>query len=95
MSVQPKLITLNEYNPRNSEKEPINSIYFIHTFGKDQLSVFADEVLKALVEVYKEDGEIEIVKMVGRGQVFQSQAERVLGAKRYKEVGKLVPCQWD
>ena len=31
--------------------------------------------------------------MVDRGQIFQSQAERVLGADKYREVGKLVPCE--
>ncbi len=33
--------------------------------------------------------------MVDREQVFISQAERILGSDRFKEIGVLVPCEWN
>jgi len=92
MSTSPKLITLNDFDPRD-QTNPLNNILFLKNIGKETLCVFDDKVLLALIEVYQEDGEIEIVKMVDRGQVFQSQAERLLGVDRYKEVGMIVPCE--
>ncbi|MDQ1340871.1 MAG: hypothetical protein QG567_2029 [Campylobacterota bacterium] len=95
MSVQPKLITLNDFNPRDTNN-PFVALSFVKFIGGGELLVVInDEVLKAIIEVYGEDGEKEIVRMVDRGQVFISQAERVLGLERYKEVGKSIPCEWE
>jgi len=87
MSVQPRLITLDEFNPNDT------SLMYVEYLGKNELAVIDDAILYALIEKYKLEGEKEIIKMVDRGQIFQSQAERVLGADKYREVGKLVPCE--
>jgi len=94
MGVQPRLITLNEFNPRDKLNPLTSHLMYVQYLGKDELSVIDDAVLYALIEEYGLDGEEEIVKMVYRGQVFQSQAERVLSVDRYMEVGKLVSCKW-
>ena len=94
MSVQPYLITLKDYNP-NDKSNPMNDLMYAKFLGTDKLSVIDDEVLYAIVDVFKEEGEKEIIRMIDRGQVFQSQAERILGEEKYNEVGKLIPCEWD
>lgn len=86
MAIQPKLITLEDCDL--SKLEDIASI------GNAELSVFSDDVLNGIIKRFVVDGEIEIIKMVDRGQIFQSQAKRVLGEDRYEEIGKLVPCEW-
>lgn len=66
----------------------------IASIGNTELSVFSDEVLNEFIKRFGLDGEIEIIKMVDRGQVFQTQAKRVLGEEKYQKIGKLVPCEW-
>lgn len=86
MAIQPKLITLKDCDL--SKLEDIASI------GNTELSVFSNDVLNEIIKRFNKDGEIEIIKMVDRGQIFQSQAKRVLGEEKYIEIGKLVPCEW-
>jgi len=94
MSVQPSLITLKDYNP-SDKSNPMNDLMYAKFLGADKLSVIDDEVLYVIIDVFKEEGKKEIIRMVDRGQVFQSQARRILGEERYNEVGKLIPCEWD
>jgi len=94
MSVQPKLITLKDYNP-SDKSNPMNDLMYARFLGADELAVIDDEVLYAIADVFKEEGEKEIIRMVDRGQVFHSQAERILGEEKYNEVGKLIPCEGD
>ena len=94
MRTQPVLITLKDYNPYD-KSNPMNDLIYVEFLRMDKLSVIDDEVLYAIIDVFKEEGEKEIIKMVDRGQVFQSQAERILGADRYLEVCRMVPCEWD
>lgn len=54
---------------------------YVQYLGKDELSIIDDNVLYAIIQKYGEEGEKEIIKMVDRGQVFQSQAQRVLGGE--------------
>jgi hypothetical protein len=50
--------------------------------------------LLAIIEVYGEEGEDGIIRMVDRRQISQEDAEDVLGDK-YEAVVKRVPCEWD
>ena len=93
MSVQPRLITLDEFNPNDTSNPLASDLMYVEYLGKNELAVIDDAILYALIEKYGLEGEKEIIKMVDRGQIFQSQAERVLGVDKYREVGKLVPCE--
>ena len=86
MAKQPKLITLEDCD--------LSKLEDIANIGNTELSVFSNDVLYEIVKKFNKDGEIEIIKMVDRGQVSQSQAKRVLGEDKYNEIGKLVPCEW-
>ena len=94
MRTQPVLITLKDYNPYD-KSNPMNDLIYVEFLGMDKLSVIDDEVLYAIIDVFKEEGEKEIIKMADRGQVFLSQAKRVLGEDIYRKVCKMVPCKWD
>ena len=88
------LITLKDYNPYN-KSNPMNDLIYVEFLGMDRISVVDNEVLYAIIDVFKEEGEKEIIKMADRGQVFLSQARRVLGEEAYDKVCGLVPCVWD
>jgi hypothetical protein len=86
MAIQPKLITLEDCD--------LSKLEDIALIGNTELSVFSDDVLNEIIKRFDKDGEIEIIKMVDRGQIFQSQAKRVLGEDKYQKIGKLIPCEW-
>ncbi len=93
MSVQPKLLTLDEYNPLKPTNPIMENLMYVQFLGKDELTAIHDSVLYAIIEKFKYKGEEEIIRMVDRGQIFQSQAKRVLGENRYEEIGKTIPCE--
>lgn len=92
MSVQPRLITLNEYNPRDKSVSS-NDIIWAKFLAKDEFAVIDDGILEAIVEVNKQEGEDEIIKMADRGQISLNDAMHILGNK-YEIVAKRVSCEW-
>jgi hypothetical protein len=92
MSKQPKIITLNEYNPMD-KSDAKNNITMAKHLGENSFAIIDDEVLKAIVEANGEEGEEEIIRMADRGQISIEDAVFVLGSK-YELVAKKVPCEW-
>lgn len=85
---QIKLITLNEFDPDDKDRFPFDEIKNI---GINQMPCMIDEkILTRIVEVYQEDGEKELIRMIDRGQISQEDAESVLGDK-YVSVATQVP----
>lgn len=90
---QLKVLTLKDYNPHD-KKIVMDSLSFVKFLTKDEFAVIDDEVLYAIIEVYGEKSKDEIMRMVDRGQIFQSQAESVL-KDDFLTVSKRVLCEWD
>lgn len=92
---QPKLLTLNDFNPENQD-DPMNHLIYVRFLGENDTVpvVIANEVLYSIVKQYGEDGKDEIMKMVDRGQISQEDAEDVLGDE-YEIVASRVPCVWE
>jgi len=92
MRVQPKLITLNDYNP-NETSDPRNSLIRVQFLGADRLSVIDDEVLEAIIKINGNEGKLEIIRMEDRGQIFSNHAKRILGDE-YGKFSKQIPVNW-
>lgn len=86
MARQLKLLTLSECD--------LSKLEDIKLIGIAELSVFSDEILYEIIKRFDEKGKKEIIRMMDRGQIFRTQAERVLGEDEYMRVAKLVPCEW-
>ncbi len=88
--IQPDIITINEFNPREKNKYPFVAIQYI---GKYKVVSIDDEILHSIVDTYGIEGENEIIRMIDRGQISQDDAVDIL-AEKYKEATKRVPCEW-
>lgn len=84
-----KEITLEDYDIYKED----GFLLFASHQGRKPNEILSDEFCHAIIDRYGNDGKIEIIKMEDRGQIFGSQAKRLLG-EEYREFSRQVPVDW-